>query len=310
MESNRRITGSWVAFVVFLGVILHGCGTPRKQSTQTSTVQDGKSLLWEISKPGVSHKSYLFGTFHLLCRKDIQFSENLLQGLADSKTLYLELDLEDPSNAVALLKGMKMRGDTSMADLLSQQQYNALSRFFEDSVHMGLSMVKQMKPALLSAMIYPSMMPCKSVVGMEQLLMAEAKERTIPVKGLETIADQTAVFDQIPYKTQAMELIHMIDSIVQYKGYFNDMLATYLKQDLNAIEASFSKEPGFDQQRPFLLDNRNKNWVNSLKNVLPKQPVFIAVGAGHLPGKMGLIDLLRQEGYTVRAIDNTRKPAK
>jgi uncharacterized protein YbaP (TraB family) len=102
----------------------------------------------------------------------------------------------------------------------------------------------------------------------------------------------------------------MIDSFAQYKGYFNDMLATYLKQDLNAIEASFSKEPGFDQQRPFLLDNRNKNWINTLSGVLPTTPVFIAVGAGHLPGKMGLIELLRQAGYTVKAIDNTAKPSK
>ncbi len=310
MESNRLVAGLWLAFVICVGGMIHGCGTPRKHTTETGTVQDGKSLLYEISKPGIAHKSYLFGTFHLLCRKDIQFSENLLQGLAASKILYLELDLEDPSNAVAMMKGMKMRGDTSIADLVSKQQYDALTRFFDDSVGMGLSMVKQMKPALLSAMVYPSMMPCKSVVGMEQLLMAEAKERTIPVKGLETIADQTAVFDQIPYRTQAQELVHMIDSFAQYKGYFNDMLATYLKQDLNAIEASFSKEPGFDQQRPFLLDNRNKNWINTLSGVLPTTPVFIAVGAGHLSGKMGLIELLRQAGYTVKAIDNTAKPSK
>ena len=54
----------------------------------------------------------------------------------------------------------------------------------------------------------------------------------------------------------------------------------------------------------FLLDDRNKNWVGQLKNILKEKNIFIAVGAGHLVGKNGLIELLKKEGYTVKPLLN------
>ena len=56
-----------------------------------------------------------------------------------------------------------------------------------------------------------------------------------------------------------------------------------------------------------LLKNRNTNWVKQLKTILPKNNIFMAVGAAHLFGKDGLIDLLRKEGYTVKGIENKLK---
>jgi len=55
------------------------------------------------------------------------------------------------------------------------------------------------------------------------------------------------------------------------------------------------------------LNNRNKNWVKKLKTIMHERPVTIAVGAGHLPGKNGVIELLRKEGYTVKPVLNKVK---
>ena len=83
------------------------------------------------------------------------------------------------------------------------------------------------------------------------------------------------------------------------------MVRVYKSQQLNKIEDLFSKsEFGMQDNQDILLDNRNKNWVNQLNVILKKESVFIAVGAGHLVGNMGLINLLRKEGYTLRPIDN------
>ena len=53
-----------------------------------------------------------------------------------------------------------------------------------------------------------------------------------------------------------------------------------------------------------LLNNRNKNWVIQLKKIMLQEPVFIAVGAGHLVGEKGLLALLKKEGYTLRPLKN------
>jgi uncharacterized protein YbaP (TraB family) len=50
------------------------------------------------------------------------------------------------------------------------------------------------------------------------------------------------------------------------------------------------------------LDNRNIAWIPTLEELFKKSTSFVAVGAGHLPGELGVISLLKQKGYTVEAI--------
>ena len=63
-------------------------------------------------------------------------------------------------------------------------------------------------------------------------------------------------------------------------------------------------EFGGDQFSEVLLGNRNRNWVHQLKIIMKKQSVLVAVGAGHLPGKDGLVELLRKQGYTLEPLKN------
>jgi uncharacterized protein len=135
--------------------------------------------------------------------------------------------------------------------------------------------------------------------------MKLAKENKKEIQGLETMAFQAAVFDSIPYAQQAKELLKTIDSLDAYKRYFDTMVRVYKKQELKEIQNLFTKnEFGMEENQDILLDKRNKNWVKQLKEIMKKESIFIAVGAGHLVGEMGLIELLRKEGYTVRPIEN------
>ncbi len=158
---------------------------------------------------------------------------------------------------------------------------------------------------MLSAFLYPKMMPCKTMSGVEQELLKSAAKDKKEIKGFETIAFQASVFDSIPYDSQAKSLLNTIDSISKYKMYFDTMIHVYKTQQLGEIEEMFTN-PDFGMQDglELLLDKRNMNWVNQLKTILPKQNIFMAVGAGHLVGKKGLIELLRKEGYTLRPIEN------
>ena len=89
------------------------------------------------------------------------------------------------------------------------------------------------------------------------------------------------------------------------KKSFETMLAVYKSQQLAAIEALFSKtEFGMQAHEDVLLYNRNRNWVKQLKTIMQTEPVFVAVGAGHLVGTRGLIALLKKEGYKVKPLLN------
>ncbi|HQY11905.1 MAG TPA: TraB/GumN family protein, partial [Ferruginibacter sp.] len=132
-----------------------------------------------------------------------------------------------------------------------------------------------------------------------------AKENKKELLGLETLAFQASVFDSIPYEAQAVELLKTIDSLQRSKRFFDSMVSAYKNQDMAAMERMMNdKDYGMEDKQDMMLDNRNRNWVGQLKTIMHKDPVFVAVGAGHLPGQAGLIALLRKEGFVVRPLEN------
>jgi len=271
------------------------------------TNKDDNSLLWEVSGNGLDSASYIFGTFHLLCRADIHFGGQLKQAVKNSKEIYLELDMDDPSVILGGLMLMNMKDDKKLEDLYKPEEYKRLKSFFEDSLQMSLSMFGNMKPAFLESMLYPKMMPCKTISGVEEELMKLAKDDKKEIQGLETMEFQASVFDSIPYEEQAKELLKTIDSLNTYKLEFDTMINVYKSQQLKKIEDLFNKsEFGMEDNQDLLLNNRNANWVKQLKNIMKKERVFVAVGAGHLVGEKGLIALLRKAGYTVRPLENVK----
>lgn len=292
--------------IVFFACALFmiSCNAQVKQA-ELPINKDDNSLLWEVSGKGLTHKSYLFGTFHLMCKGDIQFSNSLKTAVAGSEVVYMEMDMDDPSVLLGGLMMMNMKDGKKLKDLYTPEQYQKLLSFFNDSLHMPIAMLESIKPYFLIALMYPKMMPCKSVSGIEEELVRLAKQDKKEIKGLETMEFQSSIFDSIPYEQQAKELLKSIDSLNAYSKYFDTMVQVYKSQQLEKMQTLFQNEDfGMEEYQDILLDNRNKNWVKQLKELMKNQPVFVAVGAGHLVGEEGLINLLKKTGYTVTPLLN------
>jgi hypothetical protein len=76
----------------------------------------------------------------------------------------------------------------------------------------------------------------------------------------------------------------------------------YKDQDIEGMQRQASEDPeiaGFEQ---ILLINRNRNWIPVMERMMAEKPTFFAVGAGHLGGANGVLQLLKTAGYTVEPI--------
>ena len=292
------------ALSIIFSICIFGCkGQPTSLSPKK--LNNNNTLLWQISGKALKKPSYLFGTFHLLCKDDINFSAQLRYAIQYADEVYMELDMDDPSTLLSGLLYMNMKDGKKLKDFYSPDEYKKIEGFFNDTLHMPLVMFQKAKPYFLVALLYPKMMKCKTFSGIEEGILKLAKENKKEILGLETMEFQSAVFDSIPYEWQAKELMKNIDSLDKYKNEFDTLMLAYKNQQLDVLEKLITKsEFGMDEFEDVLLNRRNANWVKKLGAVMKSKSLFVAVGAGHLLGEKGLIKLLRKEGYAVEPLIN------
>ena len=283
------------------------CAAGITASSQTTV--SNNTLLWRISGKNLTKPSYLFGTIHLLCANDIDLSETLKKAINETDKVYLELDMDNLFEMMQAVQKMKMRNDTTLSDLLSDSDYKKVKAFFASKSSMiPFSILETYKPMLAASMIMQTSTECDNAVSMEQIIMQEAKENKKEIKGMETMAYQLSIFDSIPYEIQAKQLLAFIsdnDTEDRASKEYDEMASAYRSQDLSKLEALINKEEfGIGNFADLLLYNRNKNWVITMDKIFANNSAVIAVGAGHLPGEKGVINLLKKAGYKVEPMEN------
>ena len=292
----------WLSLFAALGMT--ACSPASKTSAPVAT----NTLLWRISGKNLSKPTYIFGTMHMLCADDIQLSDSLKQAIRGADKVYLELDMDDMMQVLGAMSHMTMRNDTTLADLLTAEEYKKVKNFFqENSGLIPFTMLEKFKPLLIESMILKETATCDNMIVMEQLVMEEARENKKEIKGLETMDFQLGIFDRIPYKLQAEQLVKMVEN-AGHDGddkEMKELTEAYRQQQLDIMDDLTKKEDmGIQNFTDLLLYNRNADWANKLAGLMPANSLVVAVGAGHLPGEKGVLNLLRKAGYRVDPVKN------
>jgi uncharacterized protein YbaP (TraB family) len=266
----------------------------------TAFAQQDKGLLYEISGNELTKPSYVFGTFHIMCAEDYLMSEIIKQKFTEQ--VVLELDMDDPQMMVQMQQQMFMKDGKSLKDLLSKEDYDEIGNYFTDSLKIPFQMLDKVKPFALTSMLYPKILGCP-IQSFEMDFVKLGKAEKKEILGLETVTDQMGVFDAIPYQKQAEDLVGAIEDMDDSKAEFDKLVATYKTEDIDAIAKIIAEEDnGYAEYTDILLNNRNQNWIAKISDFAKKKSTFFAVGAGHLGGKEGVVNLLREAGYTVKAV--------
>lgn len=262
------------------------------------------ALLWEISGNNLKKPSYLYGTIHITC--DASLDNNIKKALDKTSRLVLELDMDDPNIQTSMLQYIGMKNGKTIKDMLNKEEYDLLNTFVLNNIGAPLTAFNTTKPFFITAALYPKMIHCgSSLQSFEEELMKVALAQKEEVLGLETVAEQMQIFDEIPYEEQLKDLLKSAkDNLESDKALFKEMLVLYNEKDLNGLERITNEDETYvmSEHREKMLDNRNKNWISKIEDLAKEEPTFFGVGAAHLPGENGIITLLRKEGYTVTAV--------
>lgn len=284
-------------YFLFSALLMYQCYPLTSQAQHADN-----ALLWEISGNGLTQPSYLYGTVHMICRKDFLLSETLKKNFAAADKLYLEVDMDDPSMNMKMLQLSMLQGK-KLSDFFNKEDYEKLNVFFRDSIGMPLTMFNTMKPFVLFSIISLKTLNCPDQESYEVSFVKMAKEQNKEVFGLETIEEQMKIFDDMPDSVQAQMLMRYANEFYEQKEDFSKMIALYKAQNLQALYDQTISSPDIAGSEDVLLFNRNQKWIPVMEGAMKASRIFFAVGAGHLAGDKGVIHLLRSKGYTVKAVN-------
>lgn len=292
----RPYTGVFsLAFSLLLciGLIFPTKGVCGKPDAKT------QSLLWKVSGKGIK-TSYLFGTFHLVPKEGFALPSKVKQKMLKSEAVVLEVDLESPELTHGLAKAMRMT--KSLKTLMTPQDYSFLSKFVQDSLEKSMQHFQYIKPGFLGQLLlYPKLLGYSpESYDLELLHLAKKWHKNIYV--LETPQEQIALFDKSTLETQASQLLNNVKQFNRQRKLMYKMLDLYQHEDLEGLYNLIASEQTSSGSQKLLLDERNQRWLTPLVNQMKKNQSFVAVGAAHLPGQSGLIELLRQQGYKVEPV--------
>jgi len=321
MKNINNLFVKYLGFVLLLGLIVSCKSTKNSVAEVSSKVseQDNydleNSLLWEISGNGLASSSYLFGTIHMIEEESFFWPEGTLAAFEASKDVAFEIDLDDMFDMGAqmgLITKAFMADGKTLKDLYTEEDYVFVKNHF-DGMGIPMMFLEKLKPMFLTVFASGDVEFGKGfgegsgIKSYEMELYSLAQDSKKDVDGLETMEYQMAVFDSIPYEAQAEMLLETIKAGDQEGDVFKAMIDMYVSQDITKmVNAMSEEEAGIEGYEDVLLYTRNKNWIPVMAEKMSSAKTFFAVGAGHLGGKDGVIDLLKKEGYKLTPLSHAK----
>ena len=271
---------------------------------QKTTSKKYQSLLWEITGNGLSKPSYLFGTMHVSSKAAFHLSDSFYYAIKSADAVALELNPDIWQAQMARMDKMKLDYSnyvrTNRGDYISENSFRI--KKYDDELKIALST----EPAVVNNLLYRSYKPRedfeedtfldlyifqtgkklgKRGTGVENYyetekivleaygdMAAEKKKKNFDIDG-ESMSDIGEKIEDA-YKRGDLDLMDSLDNIVERSVAFREKFLYY----------------------------RNEIQANSMDSIMKKSPLFVGVGAAHLPGERGVIELLRKKGYKLRPV--------
>ena len=287
-----------------------------------ATMSASAQLLYKITGKGLSSPSYIVGTYHLAPASFADSIPGMRKAMADCQQTYGELVMEEMlgADSVAVMQqAMMLPEGMTLEKLLTADEMGRLNAYMKELLGMDMTnpMLKQqmgkMSPRALSTTL--SLLTFMKRTGrldvqngIDNYFQKEALAQGKGIGGLETMAFQIkTLFQGMTLERQKELLMCQVDNAAFMDEMTDRVVTAYFAQDINAIMEAMDAKlhnscDDSPEEKAAVIDNRNADWLTKMPAIMAQKPTLFAVGAGHLPGEKGVLNLLRKAGYTVEGV--------
>jgi uncharacterized protein YbaP (TraB family) len=256
-----------------------------------------KTLLWRISGNGLEKNSFLYGTMHLQDKRLFYFTDSLYHYLEQAEGYALEIDLREFMDSV-IQKAINEKED----EIIDRKRLSRSSERKKIIDSLVQNVVKRKDKASKKELEKIRQEKTKKAIKnremptiMDAYLYGIARRQGKWLGGIEDIQDQLSLFDELGGEISSKELLASDDELI--KG-IEQMISIYLAKDLDKIE-EFATGYYSDEIEDKIFLKRNIKMAERMDSLSNIRSMFFTVGAAHLPGDSGVINLLRRKGYRV-----------
>ncbi|MBC9934727.1 TraB/GumN family protein [Chitinophaga qingshengii] len=254
-----------------------------------------KALLWKISGNGLDKPSYLFGTFHLLCKDDFMLRENVKEAFSGTAQLVMEANIFDPAELKVAQRAV--RSDIPQSQRLSKEKYALIDSVLRARAGVPLQRFDSIRLSALVSIFAQLSFSCPQQVNLESILYQRAQQQKMKIAMLETMEEQVDYMNKGFSDEYFFKYLTTLDS---QQTMTARMINAYKTENIDVLR----QEMGDQDMTYWLLTRRNTNWADRMPDMMKANSCFFAVGSGHLAGDTGVIALLRKKGYTVTPVLN------
>lgn len=283
-----------IAFVFFLSCV--------------ATAREAKhNTLWELSSG--NNTVYLLGSIHLLKNNSSILNDPIMKAFEDSQILVFEVDLKTMTGPKAqktiLAKAMLPVGD-SLEKKVNKETYE-LAKAKTAELGLDITSFNQFKPwffVMTLAVFKMQKLGFSDQKGLDHFFYAKATQSGKKILGLETFEQQMDMLDIMSKVNQDDLVRHSIKDLDVLEEEMDAILKAWSTGDMNELENAILKSfKEFPDIYKALISQRNKDWIKKIELFLKqKENHMVVVGAAHLAGKDGLVELLKKKGYSVEQL--------
>lgn len=270
-------------------------------------------LLWKVTGNGLGRPSYILGTHHMAPSTMIDQIKGMNEAIAGCDIVVGEVEkdsLMSPEVQARMAQAMVAPLDSTLDKVLTPADYGIVEKVFNKyfgTLGMKLKQVNNLKPSAIStqmqamqAIKYFPNFDANSLIDV--IVQTRANEAGRPSVGLESVDEQINLLFNGSIANQAKGLVEACKQDEFFQVQSAALADAYLAQDLDkllAVMTDATMGGDSEEEMEVLIYSRNRSWAEKLKVIMPERACLVCVGAGHLPGEQGLLQLLRNAGYTV-----------
>jgi uncharacterized protein len=302
--STKKYFAKFIAVFLLMSIASFALSSLRAQGTE-----DKPGIFYAITGKGLKDTSWLFGTFHLVNGSYLDEIPQAKEKFIKSKGAVVELVID--SSQIQAAQIHTVMKDNMLTDLLEPALLDSLDKELKNNLGAGVEVFNQWKPmnvTLVLSIVHmmrnnEAKLKKYSGPALDAFFASDGKQRGKNITALETIEEQmNLLFNSKTNVEQAGELKTFLRNKTAMLQSGDELLNAWFNNDMESMNAIYQKTRELSGEMDQLVKERNLRWMKTLPGLMKKESQFIAVGALHLPGEYGLVDQLKQSGYTVTPV--------